>query len=151
MPRHRSAARLPRSRLSPFVALGQQSLLVPNHTRRHAAHAWFRRKISNKHTGQWLIADAGPLGRVSRQEGSAAPTLYQYRASPSTSRQPGYTMDHDGPQRDITDAAADALGPEATEAELAAFRQRLSNFGLGEGQPGLLTGEVPAQRSRKRR
>ncbi len=60
-------------------------------------------------------------------------------------------MDHDGPQRDITDAAADALGPEATEAELAAFRQRLSNFGLGEGQPGLLTGEVPAQRSRKRR
>jgi hypothetical protein len=60
-------------------------------------------------------------------------------------------MDHDGPQRDIADAAADALGPEATEAELAAFRQRLSNFGLGEGQPGLLTGEVPVQRPRKRR
>jgi hypothetical protein len=60
-------------------------------------------------------------------------------------------MDHEAPQRDISDPA-DALGPDATEAELAAFRQRLSNFGLGEGQPGLLTGEVPAQQHpRKRR
>jgi hypothetical protein len=58
-------------------------------------------------------------------------------------------MDHEAPQRDISDPA-DALGPDATEAELAAFRQRLSNFGLGEGQPGLLTGEVPAPHPRKR-
>jgi hypothetical protein len=54
-------------------------------------------------------------------------------------------------QKREPDSPADPTSRSAIEAELAAFRLRLSSFGLGEDQRSLLTGEVPPLWGRKRR
>lgn len=56
-------------------------------------------------------------------------------------------MPDDVTQPDTLEALANGAAAGPTEAELEAFRLRLSSFGLGEDQPSILRGESSVPRA----